>query len=41
MNAKKSKQVINKSNELFVAWLKGLLRKEEADKVLAAYHANS
>ena len=33
MNSKKSKQVINKSNELFVAWLKGLLRKEEADKV--------
>ena len=33
MNGKQSKKLINKSNELFVEWLKGLLNKKEADKI--------
>lgn len=33
MNKKQSKKIKEKSNELFVEWLKSLLRKEEADKV--------
>ena len=33
MNKKQSKKIKEKSNELFVEWLKSLLRKEEVDKV--------
>ena len=33
MNGKKSKLIRDKSNELFVEWLKTLLRKEEAEKI--------
>lgn len=33
MNQKQSTKIRNKANEVFVEWLKSLLRKEEADKI--------
>tara|TARA_R100000008_G_C3459263_1_gene103299 strand:+ start:232 stop:546 length:315 start_codon:yes stop_codon:yes gene_type:complete len=33
MNSKRSKEIKNKANELFIDWLKSLLNKEEAAKI--------
>jgi len=40
MNGKRSKELIEKSNELFIEWLKGLLNKTEADKITMANYRN-